>query len=55
MPYSSVWLFDFNVCNIEVTDDGEALECNECWVKKYDQLVTMLPVTMVNSSHDIIL
>jgi len=23
-----------SVCNIEVTDDGEALECDECYVKK---------------------
>ena len=30
-----------SMCNIEVTDDGEALECDECWVKKYGQLVTM--------------
>jgi len=27
---SSVWLFGFNVHYIEVTDDGEALECDEC-------------------------
>jgi len=39
MPCSSVWLFGFSVCNIEVTDDGEALECDECQVKKYGQLV----------------
>jgi len=30
MPCSSLWFFGFNVCNIEVTDDGEALECDEC-------------------------
>jgi len=51
MPRSSVW-FGFNVCNIEVTDDGEALECDECWVEKYGQLVTTPSDTTVNSSHD---
>jgi len=30
-----------SVCNIEVTDDGKALECDECCVKMYSQLVTM--------------
>jgi len=30
MPCSSVWLFGFNVCNIKITDDGKALECNKC-------------------------
>jgi len=30
IPCSSVWLFGFNVCNVKVTDDGEALECDEC-------------------------
>ena len=30
----------YSVCNIEVTDDGKALECDEGQVKKYDQLVT---------------
>jgi len=29
-----------SMCNLEVTDDGEAVECDECWVKKYGQLVT---------------
>jgi len=45
-------LFGFNVCNIEVTDDGEAVECDECKVKKYGQLVTTPSDMMVNSSHD---
>jgi len=51
MPRGSVWLF---VCNIEVTDDGEALECDECYwkVKKYGQLVKTPSDTTVNSSHD---
>ena len=39
-------------CNIEVTDDGEALEWDECYVKKYGQLVTTPSDTTVNSSHD---
>jgi len=29
MLCSSICLFGFNVCNIEVTDDSEALECDE--------------------------
>jgi len=40
-----------SVCNIEVTDDGEALECDECYVKTYGQLVTTPSDTTVNSSH----
>ena len=40
------------VCNIEVTDDGKALECNECYVRKYGHLVTMLSDMTVNSSRD---
>jgi len=40
------------VCNIEVTDDGEALECNEFYVKKYGQLVTTPSDMTVNSSND---
>jgi len=30
MPCSLVWLFGFTVCNVEVTDDSKALECDEC-------------------------
>ena len=41
-----------SVCNPEVTDDGEALECDECRAKKYGQLVTTPSDTTVNSSHD---
>ena len=51
MPCSLVWLFGFNVCNINVTDDGKALEC-ECEVKKEGQLVTTPIDTTVNSSHN---
>jgi len=40
-----------SVCNLEVTDDGKALECDECEVKKYSQLVTMPSDTTVNSSR----
>jgi len=40
-----------SVYNIEVTDDGEALECDECYVKTYGQLVTTPSDTTVNSSH----
>jgi len=40
------------VCNLEVTDDGKALECDEHEVKKYGQLVTTPSDTTVNSSHD---
>ena len=37
---------------IEVTDDCKALECDECYVTKYDQLVTTPSDTTVNSSYD---
>jgi len=40
-----------SVCNVKVTDDGEALECDECQVKKYGQFVTTLSDTTVNSAH----
>jgi len=40
-----------SVCNLEVTDDGKALECDECEVKKYSQLVTTPSDTTVNSLH----
>jgi len=39
-------------CNIEVTDDGEALEWDECQVKKDGQPVTTPSDTTVTSSHD---
>jgi len=41
-----------SVCNVEVTGDGEVLECDECYVKKYGQLVTTPSDTTVNSAHD---
>jgi len=49
-----VSLFGFrpDVCNVEATDDGEVLKCNECQGKKYGQLVTMPSDTTVSSSHD---
>jgi len=40
-----------SVCNVEVTDDGEALECDKCQVKQYGQLVTTPSDTTVNSAH----
>jgi len=40
------------VCNIEVTDDGKDLDCDERYVKKYGQLVTTPSDTTVNSSLD---
>jgi len=52
MPLSSVWLFGFNVRNIEVTDDGDGHACDEFQIKKYGQLVTTPSDTTVNSSHD---
>ena len=55
MPCSLVWLFGFNVCNIEITDDGEGHECDECKVKKYGQLVTMPSDTKVISTRHTIL
>jgi len=42
-----------SVCNIEVTDVGEALECGEIQVKKYGQFAMTPSDTMVNSSHDV--
>jgi len=40
-----------SVCNIEVIDDSEALECDKYQVKKYGQLVTTPSDTTVNSAH----
>jgi len=40
-----------SVCNVEVTDDSEALECDEWYVKKYGQLARTPSDTTVNSSH----
>jgi len=41
----------YSVCNIKVTI-FEALKWDECYVKKYGQLVTTLSHTTVNLSHD---
>ena len=40
-----------SVCNPKVTNDGIALECDKCYLRKYGQLVTTLSDTTVNSSH----
>ena len=40
-----------SMSNVEVTDDSEAIECDECYAKKYGQLVTTPSDTTVNSAH----
>jgi len=41
-----------SVCSNEVTYDGEALDCNKCYVKKYGKLTRSPSDTTVSLSHD---
>ena len=53
MLCSSICLFGFNVCNIEVTDDDEALECDEWGPQGTSQLVTWSTRHIVKSCDEL--